>query len=966
MELDRIFLPSVEEQRRQLRNMEIRANEFYRILHIGRYAFGKTDIVNRMLQALINLGHTVFDFNTDDFREVIYNPDKHTGGFGPVEIKLEKIKPILEQFQPQIIICNAGGYTFSEEDSNWLKEQGYILVGITLSDPDVFPSTKKFAHRFDYHCTNAIEALKMYKDAGINNTIHFPFAIDRSFVEAEALERPDWTADVICIGNATNRPERNTTMKYLSKYFNVKVYGTGWEIPGSFSVSGEDFFSAARAGKFHVNFPGTRAGFTNVKIGVFESIANGGILCTEYFDEMKHFFEYDKEIIGYKNAEDLKEKIDYYLNHPEEAETIRRRAFHKLIANHLWERRWEELFELIKNDINVERKRLPTKRYEQIKELVGTKERAAKVIVQGYYGARNTGDDLILESISTNIKKRHPNTFIMVAGFYRDVITLKQGFYSLPRTDPYKMDRYIKGADLLIYGGGGLLNDYTFNNSAGVPDMFNNFTHGLAGMSIIPIMASIHDIPRMYFALGAGPLTNPEAQQFARFMINQMDYVTVRDRYSKELLESIEGISKEIIQTADPTYLLEDPGDTLAKEYLRKYNIENHKIISVSLRDWKENPYNFEEKMAKYLDQILENDSYYIIFLPYQFASGKSDDNQIHLRVQNLMKNKSKSHIYEHDGDYQEFLSIVKNSYLVISMRLHGSILANLFGVPSIGFSYDDKVLGHYQEFNTEKYLLGLNFDYNKALELFYDLIKNREKISTDIQKQVVKKKEESAKTFDYALELLKKGLQKEKKIYKYYPREEPLHYFNEKEVLKELSLLKTENENLKSDLKAAERSLAKGKVKEFRRLDLSKVTFECQDKQMTNEIVTRLDKNRIGIRLSDLDAPKKGDFSAAKLDIQLDNKNKHMMIVYVHSPYYKPKNKGRIKYEIRIDGKTVYKEDIAKDGNEKVLCFKVKPKKEMLTLEFRLEALRDCENWSWGIASKTEFYNVSIAEISE
>ncbi|WP_226670838.1 polysaccharide pyruvyl transferase family protein [Metabacillus litoralis] len=959
-------LPSVEQQRELLREKKILAGEYFRILHIGRYAFGKTDIVSRMKQALENLGHTVFDFNTDDFPVVIHNPDRHTGGFGPIEIKLDLIKPLLKQFDPQIIVCNAGGYTFSEEDSKWLKDQGYILVGITLSDPDVFPGTKKFAHRFDYHATNAVEALEMYKEAGINNTIHWPFAIDRSFIEAEAVERPDWKADVICIGNAFNRPDRNSMMNYLDEHFEVKVYGTGWEIPNSFPVSGEDFYSAARAGKFHINFPGTRAGFTNLKIGVFESIANGGILCTEIFEEMELFFEYGKEIIGYKDAEDLKEKLEYYINHPEEAEMIRRRGFEKLVKHHMWETRWQDLLTQIQNDINSKQTKLSKGRYEQINELHGTKEKAAKVIIQGYYGALNTGDDLILEAISTNIKKKYPNTLIMVAGFNRRPITLKQGFYSLPRTDVYRMDKYIKEADLLIYGGGGLLNDYTFNKAAGVPDFFDRFTHGLTGMGTIPTMANIYEVPSMYFALGVGPLVNPEARKFAKFMVNQMSVVTVRDEYSKNLLESIPGLTKEVNQTSDATYMLDDPGDEAAAAYFKKYNIESKNLILLTMRDWKDNPVNFEEKMARYLDSILADSNYTILFLPYQFGKGKSDDNKIHGKVQELMSNQSRTLVYEHEGDYTEFLSIVKNAGLSISMRLHGSILANLFGVPSIGFNYDDKVLAHYQNLHMDQYLLDLDFDVDHAIKTFKDLEANKEQMSDSIMKYVAREKEKSSKSYEFAVQLLEQGVKREKDIYRHYPREESLHKVNEQALLKELTMLRLENRELQSNFKVMQNAMNMMKIDDLEKVDLSKAIIECQDRALNEQVILSHKSNKIGIRLSDLDAPKKGDFSTARVQLNVEPGTEYALNVTVHSPYCKPKNVGRIQYQLKLDGKKLYKEDIAEDGNEKVLTFNIKPKRKNITLELRLDSLKNCESWRWGSASKTSIYDISLIKLGK
>ena len=68
-------------------------------------------------------------------------------------------------------------------------------------------------------------------------------------------------ADVICLGHANNRPDRNAMMTALAQRFDVRTYGRGWEIPNSETVAGEQMVQALKAGRIHVNFPLTRAGF---------------------------------------------------------------------------------------------------------------------------------------------------------------------------------------------------------------------------------------------------------------------------------------------------------------------------------------------------------------------------------------------------------------------------------------------------------------------------------------------------------------------------------------------------------------------------------------------------------------------------------------------------------------------------------------------------------------------------------
>nr|WP_277814284.1 glycosyltransferase [Bacillus sp. LL01] len=97
-----------------------------------------------------------------------------------------------------------------------------------------------------------------------------------------------------------------------------------------------------------VNFPTTGAGYTNVKVGIFEAAATGRLIMTEYFAEMENFFEYDKEIVGYKDKGDLMKKLDYYIENPDEAKRIALAGQKKCLENHTWKMRLHFLFQSIK------------------------------------------------------------------------------------------------------------------------------------------------------------------------------------------------------------------------------------------------------------------------------------------------------------------------------------------------------------------------------------------------------------------------------------------------------------------------------------------------------------------------------------------------------------------------------------------------------------------------------------------
>ncbi len=293
-----------------------------------------------MLNGLQEAGCRVQYINLTGKLSHLYNPERRLGGNGPVYVRLSRIWRDLERFRPHAVIVCAGGLTFSSEELERLKRHSAV-VGITLSDPDVFPTVSAYSHGFDVHTTNALQALERYRDRGHENIRFMPFAVDRSYFEPrDASEQ--LRCDAAIIGHA--RPDRLALAARLAAEFNIRFYGKNWPWRSMGPVSGEAWFRAAYSTRCMINFPGTGAGHTNVKVGVFEAAATGRLLFTQYFDEMRRYFEYDTEIVGYRDEEELVSKLRYYIEHEEEAGRIARAGQRRCMRDHLWANRFETLF----------------------------------------------------------------------------------------------------------------------------------------------------------------------------------------------------------------------------------------------------------------------------------------------------------------------------------------------------------------------------------------------------------------------------------------------------------------------------------------------------------------------------------------------------------------------------------------------------------------------------------------------
>jgi spore maturation protein CgeB len=79
----------------------------------------------------------------------------------------------------------------------------------------------------------------------------------------------------------------------------------------------------------------------------FEAPMSGALYCTGYMDELAEFFVPDREVITYRNEDELLGKVKYYLAHPDDAERIRQAGYQRALAEHTYHARYAALFRAI-------------------------------------------------------------------------------------------------------------------------------------------------------------------------------------------------------------------------------------------------------------------------------------------------------------------------------------------------------------------------------------------------------------------------------------------------------------------------------------------------------------------------------------------------------------------------------------------------------------------------------------------
>lgn len=76
---------------------------------------------------------------------------------------------------------------------------------------------------------------------------------------------------------------------------------------------------------------------TGINLRIFEALAAGCFLLTDYCDEIAELFEIGKEIEVFRSSQELVEKVNYYLAHPAKRQEIADYGYQQFLNKHTWD-----------------------------------------------------------------------------------------------------------------------------------------------------------------------------------------------------------------------------------------------------------------------------------------------------------------------------------------------------------------------------------------------------------------------------------------------------------------------------------------------------------------------------------------------------------------------------------------------------------------------------------------------------
>lgn len=361
------------------------------------------------------------------------------------------------------------------------------------------------------------------------------------------------------------------------------------------------------------------------------------------------------------------------------------------------------------------------------------------ILISGYYGFRNSGDDALLLAIIQDLKKYKKDVNLAVLSKSPKETAQIYGVRTVNRMNPFAVIWNIMKCKLLLSGGGTLIQDGTSTQSL------------LYYLTIIKI-AHLLGKKVMLYSNGIGPLRE-EHRKMTKQVLNKTDMITLRDQASLSELEALGVDRPKIILTADPAFNLNCSRSQKGKALLTRSGIQPEgKIACISVRKWKGVGDDFCRQVAKAADYLSENYGYQILFLPMQ----PDKDYEISMQIKSQMT--AYSAVPAGQIGIDDMLAMIQECDLCIGMRLHSLIYSVCCRVPVIGLVYDPKIAGFMDYMNQNLYTDAAYVTFDKLKNLIDVCCGNIENIKKEIDENLTTLKVKAEENAKLAIALLEKS----------------------------------------------------------------------------------------------------------------------------------------------------------------------------------------------------------------
>lgn len=333
---------------------------------------GSLPIARYCASALRNLGHTVDFADNSIYKDAFLGIDKITSN----KTHQDQLRALFTTFVSETIMARCAEVKpdlvfalaqapLSDGCLKRFKDYKIPTAFWFVEDFRLMDYWQRVAPFYDYFFT--IQRGKFFdklKEIGVRNFSYLPMAASMDVHERLDFTREElytYGSDISFVG-AGYYNRRNFLKGLLD--FDLKIWGTEWNMNSPLGkciqrsgerVETEETVKIFNATKVNINLHSSTyhegvnpyGDFVNPR--TFEIAACEGFQLVDHRSEMAELFRIGEEMVCFEDLNDMRHKIKYYLDNPEERYKIARQGRERVVSDHTYKHRMEEmLYSMVK------------------------------------------------------------------------------------------------------------------------------------------------------------------------------------------------------------------------------------------------------------------------------------------------------------------------------------------------------------------------------------------------------------------------------------------------------------------------------------------------------------------------------------------------------------------------------------------------------------------------------------------
>jgi polysaccharide pyruvyl transferase WcaK-like protein len=316
-----------------------------------------------------------------------------------------------------------------------------------------------------------------------------------------------------------------------------------------------------------------------------------------------------------------------------------------------------------------------------------------RVIVHGYFGFGNVGDETVLSVVLDEFRKMFNNDveFVVLTSNPERTIRIHGVRAIRERLTSSVFWRFFLRSHVLVFAGGGRYGYATWRR-----------------MALLALLAELLGKTVVFWAVGVypydwrgSPVVSREPMPFRgltglliRFVVSRASYVSVRDRYSYTVLR-MTGVNGRIVVEDDLAFRMKPPGLSECASLAVKYGIAGGKVLGINLRTLDdETNRRIVDYVVRLVREFMGRGFDRIVFVPFGFGSFEGRFFDDDLIIANMLKKYVPNLVVINEELNPRTILCLFNyfDYLIV-MRHHAIIFALLTNKPMTALVYDTKSL---------------------------------------------------------------------------------------------------------------------------------------------------------------------------------------------------------------------------------------------------------------------------------